>query len=154
MSVKLQYTKPTWKEAVKVATKMRKADREEVMASNKHSPIEAIEKGLDKSHFSACVVLNGTPCAIFGLIKVSPLLEKGVPWFLGTDELFKVPKMMVKEGRKTVEEMLLHCSYLENYVHCKNTKSIKWLRMLGFELEKPQVYGVMSEQFMKFHRSA
>ena len=96
------------KDALELAPKIRKGDRQEIMASNGATPLEAL---------------------------VIPSKEKGygVVWLLSSEDLFKHIKQFIKECPKWVNEMSKDYEYVYNFVDERNWKSLKWLQFLGFE---------------------
>lgn len=149
MSVKC--VKPTKEMMHTIAEDMRCADRAEVWASNHLTPIEALERGLSASDFVAVITVNDMPMAMCGLVKRDILSGKGFIWMLATEESTNHKREFLVYGRKLVDEMLNECPYLCNMVHTKNTKSIRWLRWLGFTIDEPVKYGPDDELFHLFY---
>ncbi len=137
-----------------VADNMREADRVEIMAASGQTPIQSLTRGHRISTYSAAAYINGKCVGILGLVKPSLITKRGVPWLLGTNQLFSHGKTLTSAAREGVREMLTVCPSLSNYVHCENKRSIKWLKLLGFRMEEPQEYGVNGEMFMKFTMEA
>jgi len=152
MSVK--FVKPTNELIQHVADNMRQADRIEIAASHGYTPIEALVKGVDRSKLCAVALINDEPCAVFGLVVENIVTGFGVPWLLGTDLIFKHKREFIEQTKTGVAEMLEVCPRLENWVHCKNVKSIRWLKSMGFTMSDPKPIGVNGELFMRFTKCA
>lgn len=152
MSVK--FVKPTDELIQYVADNMRQADITEIAASHGYTPIEALMKGVAISTLSSVALINSEPCAVFGLVVENIVTGFGVPWLLGTDLIFKHKREFIEHTRVGVAEMLEVCPRLENWVHCKNVKSIRWLKSMGFTMSDPEPIGVNGELFMRFTRCA
>ena len=82
--------------------------------------------------------------------------EKGAPWLLGTNLFFRTHRQLHREFLRQcpdyVNRMLIRFPRLENYVHAKNTLSIRWLKYCGFTLDMdvPELMG--GEDFYLFWR--
>lgn len=137
------------KDVPSLAERMRADDVHEIWASNHVTPQEALEQGMKHSVFCATVE-NGRPIAMFGVAVENLSDEKGSVWLLASDDLFKIKKKFLQNSRHFIDIMLEFYPRLENYVHCNNIKSIRWLKMCGAKLESPELYGVEKEFFQKF----
>ena len=148
MSVK--FVEPNFDRLVHISENMREADRIEVWASHKMTPIEAVINSVELSDMVSVAVYKTKPCAVFGLVKRDLLTGTGCPWLLGTDDIDLCKRDFILHKREGVKEMLTHCRRLENYVHVANTKSIRWLKTMGFKFGKPERLGFNGEYFVKF----
>lgn len=74
----------------------------------------------------------------------------GIPWMLATPRAEEFTRDFLIEGRRWVEEMLRRYGHLVNYVDVRNTKSVRWLRKLGFYIHDPEPFGVQQLPFHKF----
>lgn len=128
---------------------LKKSDVEEIWASHHIEPLTALQMCLEQSIFCATVE-NGYPICMFGVSAESILGEKGVIWMLSSEELDKISYRLIKHSKQFIDIMLSYYSYLENYVHIKNRKSIKWLRMCGANFSDAQPYGLDNELFYHF----
>ncbi len=90
---------------------------------------------------------DGTPVAVFGLCVVSDKLA-GVG-FLATNDVEKELRSFLIKGRKWVDAQLKKYKKLANYVYSANTKAVKWLKWLGFEVENHSGIG---EKFLYFSK--
>ena len=152
MSVK--FVKPNSDLVRYVADNMRQADRIEIAASHGYTPHEALVKGVARSKLCAVALINDEPCAVFGLVVENIVTGFGVPWLLGTDLIFKHKREFVEHTKIGVDEMIDVCPRLENWVHCENVKSIRWLKSMGFTMSDPEPIGVNGELFMRFTKCA
>lgn len=149
MSV-IKFEKPTLEMVEYIAAHMRDADRAEVWASNKKTPIESLISGWGISDLAVVVTVNDVPCVMIGLVKRDVLSGHGVPWLLGTNGALNYRRQFLKLSPPVIQEMLSICPVLYNYVHVDNKLSINWLRWLGFTICDPEPYGVSGELFHKF----
>ena len=122
------------KDALELAPKIRKGDRQEIMASNGATPLEALvipftEKGKIYS------IIGTKSEGVIGMFGSVPSKEKGygVVWLLSSEDLFKHLKQFIKECPKWVADMSKDYEHVYNFVDERNWKSLKWLQFLGFE---------------------
>lgn len=125
--------KAVLQDALDLAPKIRKTDREEIRASDNQSPLEALVKPftVDGSKIFS-IIKDGKVIGMFGS---SPCAEPdyGVAWMLSSEDLFKHTKQFIKECPHWINEMGEGYKYLYNFVDKRNWKSLKWLQYLKFE---------------------
>lgn len=132
-----------------LAPKLRESDIQEIWASNNATAYEALKEGIEKSIFCATVE-NGSPIAMFGIYADNLLGEKGNVWLLASEDLTKIQIKFLRQSKKFIKLMLEYYKMLENYVDCRNEKSIQWLRFCGAKFDEPKPYGVENKMFMRF----
>jgi hypothetical protein len=133
--------------------KLRKADWDEVYAVTGENPDSNLPHAWELSKkYRWTAMIDGEVAALFGVAKMRGAHGVGVPWMLGTDKLFSVPKVMVKEARAYTKRWMEIFGLLTNFVDCRNTKSIKWLRRVGFKFDWQKVeYGALKLPFYRFY---
>lgn len=136
---------------VSIADNMRQADVEEVWASNHHKPLQSLVRSWELSDFATVATFNGTPLVMLGLVKRDMLTGSGVVWMLGSDEVMKHKKDLLRQTKPLIDEMLTICPRLCNMVHNKNRSSIIWLKWLGFTINEPIPHGPDGELFHPFY---
>lgn len=146
----IEYRVATLADAVSIAARLRVADRLEVEASSGLDAYTAVLRSFGDSARTWVAVIDGTPECIFGISEVSP--EVGVPWMLGTDEVSKQQRALVRDAKRTVDDMQAAYSTLMNFVHIDNRHSIIWLKRLGFKFLPPIPYGHHQQLFIPFVR--
>jgi hypothetical protein len=124
-----------------VARRMRQADRDEVFASSRKSPREALEFSLSKSAEAWTVTVNGRPEVMFGVGDLNILAGVGAPWLLGTEAFEKHSVAMLRGSKKWTRQLFGRYSILRNFVDARNTASLRYLRWLGFKLFDPVEMG-------------
>lgn len=147
----VEFVKPTDEMIVTVAENMRQADVDEVTASHGHTPIQALQAGVDVSDFIVAVVIDDEPVAILGLSRCNPITDTGIPWLLSSENALKHKREFLLQSPKVIEQMLSICPNLFNFVHAENKTSVRWLKWLGFTIEEPKPIGVKKEMFHRFH---
>ncbi len=143
--------------------RMRRSDREEVEAGC-GLPIEQVVRYSIATATDGGVVFwkpsraevrpiweyqAGLVC-IFGVGPVAGEERNGIPWLLGTEELDRHPKQLLRSAGRVLKTMQRNYDRLHNYVHAKNDKSIRFLRHMGFAIGEPERWGVTGELFCEF----
>ncbi len=131
---------------------MRKADREELMASSGQSPLEALEEGYVLS--SKLYTIFNDEDRVVGVFGVAPNpLDPtiGHPWMLASDLLDGMKMTFLRQCHSYVDDLGKGYLLLMNVCDKRNTVHIKWLRWLGFTFirEHPH-YGVGRLPFLEF----
>ena len=138
-------------DVLQLAPKMRKADREEIRASNGSSPLEALVVPFTYEKSRNYTIIGTVNEGIMGMFGVAPTKdpEYGVAWLLSSENLFKHTKQFIKECPYWVLQMSEGYTYIYNWVDRRNWKSLKWLQYLGFEAkEEMKQYGVGKLPFL------
>lgn len=133
-----------------VAAAMRQADRDEVWASARSTPLRALKRSLAISPLAWAGLLDGAPVCLFGVGAVSLLSGIGSPWLLGTDAIEANAMRFLRRNRAMVGQMLAAFPVLANHVDARNHLSIRWLRWLGFTLAPAVPYGPFGLPFHPF----
>ena len=149
MATKL--VKPTLEHVRAIAADMRDEDAAEVWASHRHTPLEAMAMGFGMSDLSVVMEIDGDPLTMLGLVKGTALTGHGVPWLLSSRRALAHRREFLLQSPPIIEQMLSVCPRLSNHVHAENRLSVRWLKWLGFTVDKPQPLGVNKELFHKFH---
>ena len=124
-------------DALELSPKIRKGDRQEIMASDGASPLQALVIPFTQQGKIYSII--GTKSeGVIGMFGSTPSKEKGygVVWLLSSEDLFKHIKQFIQECPKWVTEMSKDYEYVYNFVDERNWKSLKWLQFLGFEPKK------------------
>lgn len=146
----VNFVKPNDEIIKYIADNMRAADALEVWEMSRHTPLQSIQEGLAISKYSTVAVINDIPCAVFGLAVVDILTGTGVPWLLGTDYAVKQHRVFLNHTKQGLSQMLNVCPNLFNYVHAENKISVRWLKYMGFNIEKELPIGMDGAMFHKF----
>lgn len=134
-----------------IAPLMRKADADECYATSFRNPREALEFSLAASTLAWTVLKDGEPVCMFGVGAQSLFDFTGHPWMLGTDAVDSFGREFLRQNKEYVVRMMEAHPFLVNYVDCRNKKSIKWLKWLGFIFDNPASYGTMGLPFHRFY---
>lgn len=150
--VKLDFVIPRDYHIKEIVDNLRDSDREELLASGFIDIHEALIESVRLSKTCVVACLNHKPMVIYGMFTSEVLTGNGVIWMLGVKDSLNYPRELMVYTRRVLDEMFLEYSTLMNYVHFKNTVSIKWLKALGFTICEPQLMGREGEMFHKFYR--
>jgi len=116
-----------------IANRMREADVLECRALGR-SPKQALRLGLRASSEAWTAKVDGRPEAMFGLVVTSALGGEGTPWMLGSEEIYRHPRLMIRHGERVLRRWLDSTPTLSNYVSADNLRAIRLLRRWGCEI--------------------
>lgn len=138
-----------------LATGLRACDRAEVLAATGRAPdVGTLQRCVDSSVLLWVATVESRLVCIFGVGALSVLTGLGSPWLLGTDLLDKHSRTLLRMCRRYVAEMLAVFPHLVNFVDARNTRSITWLRWLGFEIQQAEPFGAQGLPFHRFEMRA
>lgn len=132
---------------------VRQADIDEIEEALGIEMREALADCQSGSCKASKIVVDGEIVAVFGDAVYSLLGSVGVPWLISTSHVEKHPKAFLKVCKPEVADMLTRHSHLINYVDVRNTRAIRWLEWLGFQMGDPEPYGFKRYPFRKFTMS-
>lgn len=117
---------------------MREIDALECTAFGK-TPKQALRDALARSSIAWTALVDEVPEAMFGVVVESVLGQKGTPWFLGTEAVYRHGKALLSWGPGII--LRLHNSNLSlsNVVSSGNVKAIRLLKRWGFEVSDEEV---------------
>lgn len=122
---------------------MREIDRYEIEALG-GDVADSIRYGAEKSDPCAVMTVNSQPACIFGVLGDE---HTAVVWMVGTDLMDECKHQFVKRSRAIIKAMQDRFPLMSNLVSARNTKSIKWLKSVGFRVLKARNIGVNGEPF-------
>lgn len=120
-----------------IASRMRQADVNEVWASSRYTPEDALRMSLRKSAIARTGTINGVPEVMLGVGDLNVLAGVGAPWLLGTDAVETHAREFLRGSIAWRNQLLERYSTLRNFVDARNTASLRWLRWLGFTVFDP-----------------
>ena len=96
---------------------------------------------------------KGNVIGMFGVVP-SMIENTGCIWCLASSELFDVRFPFLKQCKEEVDKLFLNNFILYNFVDERNIKSIKWLKYMGFNVERePTTYGIEKRPFRYFYKA-
>jgi len=114
-----------------IARRLRAIDRLECFVAG-HTPKQALRLGLTASSIVWTATVDGRPEAMFGACPISTLEGRGRAWLLMTEEAERHQKTLVRLGWRYTQALHGHYPILENHVHARNHRAIRWLARLGY----------------------
>lgn len=145
---------PTPELLATVAATVRAPDRAELWAQARHTPEQTLALGVQRSVFTLVALFDDAPACAFGVVPGSALAGVGAPWMVGTALLDRHARQFVRHCRPVVAEMNQMFPRLRNAVDARNTRAIRWLAWLGFEIKPAVPMGPDRIPFHPFERLA
>jgi len=153
--VEVEIREPVPGDGLRLAERLRPADRDEVIATLGPVAIgPAIERCLARSQKAWAGWFKGEVVALFGVTAQSLLDGEGSPWMLGTPFFDRHPGALLVQGRRYVAEMRALFPRLVNYVDVRNRRSVRWLARMGFTIGEAVPYGAAGLPFYRFEMGA
>ncbi len=115
------------------------------------SPEEAVHQAYRKSDQPYTGLSGGCVGAMFGVAPFALLGNKGRPWMLSTDIAGKEWLCTARASKRYILNALNKYEELENFVDYRYKLSIRWLRWLGFTIEKPTPHKITGKLLCKFY---
>jgi hypothetical protein len=141
-------------DAAQLFANLRASDLAECQAYGRPGIAAGIASSVNRSALCWTGLVDGELAAIIGVAPVNMLTGIGSPWMLGTPVLDEHSRILVRRTPEYIARMLKAFPHLVNFVHAKNTTSVRWLRRLGFTLHEAVPYGPLGEPFHPFEMRA
>ena len=132
-----------------VADNVRMADVEELWASDKITPSDALQNA-SKWSTTFVALADDVPICAFGVVPYSILGSFGAPWMVGTNALDGCAKDFIRHCKTDLKGFFGEWERLYNVVDARNTKAIRWLAWLGFQIQPAVPYGPFKMMFHPF----
>lgn len=120
-----------------IARRMRRADRDEVMAASGVTPEQALRYSLDRSSVSWTALVDGRPEVMFGVADINILAGIGAVWLLGTDAVEIHFRVFLRQSIEWRRKLFERYSTLKNFVTDDNEVSKRWLKWMGATFGEP-----------------
>lgn len=115
-----------------MAGRLRAEDARELEDTYGENPYFVLGQSYAASVLCWAAVVDGETIAMFGVTPRGPA-GQGRPWMIGTKDLDRHRFKFSKGCAAVVQEMLDTFPSLENVVDCRNRKTVRWLKWLGFD---------------------
>lgn len=107
-----------------------------------------------RSHICRSVYIDEQVEAMMGIANYGNedllgLKSCGTIWGLSSSKAHNYPLSYMFYGKMLIVEALQTYEKVINYVYIDNTKSIRWLEMLGAEFSEPITYGACGEKLFR-----
>ncbi len=140
---------------VELSHTMRQADIDECWATSHSSPKEALKAGVLMSEPNGYTwwVGNRVGC-IFGVVPQYVIADIGVPWMLGSDLIDDRAHGLQFARTSIILRDWAQADYrlLRNNIDIRNERAVRWLKWMGFTVEKPRPFGPDDVLFSTFSR--
>lgn len=141
-------------DAARLFANLRPSDLAECQAYGQADIAAGIEASVRRSVLCWTAMVDGEVAAILGVAPLNILTGMGSPWMLGTPLVDRYQRVLVRKTPEYIARMLKAFPHLVNFVHARNTTSVRWLRRLGFTLHEAAPYGPLGEPFHPFELRA
>ncbi len=131
-----------------VARDISPADAAEIRAACGAAPETALRRCFSMSFRCWSVVYGGRRVFVFGLARED--WRWVTPWAFSTPEVSRFSVAFLKGSRFVASRLFARYPYMRNWVDARYTKSVLWLRFMGFTLGAPKPYGVYGMDFIPF----
>lgn len=132
---------------------VRPADEAEFWAAAHITPAEGLSMSLRYANEAWTGLHQGKVLCIYGVAGSSLLVPEGAPWMLAHQRLDRHARAFLRDCRPAVDAMLRRYRHLSNHVDARNTRAVRWLSWLGFEIHPAAPYGVDGLPFHYFEMS-
>lgn len=120
----------------KLARRLREEDRAAAAAAG-FAPRDLLYRMWRDSPYRRAALIDGQVAALWGCY--APLLcATGEAWLKTAPEVERLPLAFVKEARRELVAMLENRVELQTAVDARSERAIRFVRILGFELDPPQ----------------
>lgn len=141
-------------DAARLFANLRASDLAECQAYGHADLAASLEASVRRSILCWTGLVDGELATIIGVAPVNIITGVGSPWMLGTPVLDRYQRVLVRRTPEYIARMLKAFPHLVNFVHAKNTTSVRWLKRLGFTLHEAVPYGPLGEPFHPFEMRA
>lgn len=141
-------------DAARLFANLRPSDLTECQAYGQADIAAGIEASVRRSVLCWTALVDGEVAAILGVAPLNILTGMGSPWMLGTPLVDRYQRVLVRKTPEYIARMLKAFPHLVNFVHARNTTSVRWLRRLGFTLHEAVPFGPLGEPFHPFELRA
>jgi hypothetical protein len=137
-----------------LASRLRKADLQEIQALLGEDPLTVLERGIASSEPGYTIVdENGSPLALFGVVPDAERSSYGLIWLLGSRGLLSHSFSFLRQCRAWVELLQERYAVLWNCVDARNETHLRWLEWCGFQrVRRIDQHGVEQRPFYEFRR--
>ena len=142
----------TYEDCLTLAPNLRQEDKDEVWESHGYLPEEALIISFKASPNAQVGTINGEIVCMFGVAPDEDS-HRGSPWMLASDLIKDVSGEFLRRDKEVLRGMSAGYTFLFNYAWSKNTMHLRWLKWLGFTIDKdPVPIGRNREIFYGFYK--
>jgi GNAT superfamily N-acetyltransferase len=130
------------------AIELREGDAREIAALGL-SKEEGLQRSLDRAAWAEAYLVAGEVAAIAGVSIGSLLGAEAIPWLVTGRPVERHKRAFLRLTRAGVARILRQFPVLINHVHAEYAEALRWLRWLGFTIERPAPHGPRGELFCR-----
>ena len=136
-----------------IAPILRKADKQECLATTGQMPLSILHTALLYGDMTLTLrTPKGERIGICG-VAPSPFEKAGVIWMCATDAIMKHQIAFLRRSKDALDYLGADYDILHNCVDARNTVHMKWLKWMGFHfIKRHEAYGVEKRPFYEFIR--
>ena len=136
----------TSQDALELAQNMREADRQELWAAERRTPLEALQFAMKASEVCRCLRVDGEVAMMWG---IAPVFEQTwTVWLLTAEVVDRKPVAFWRTLRSQLVELLSFYPVLCNMVDARYLRALKALSRVCFTVYPAEAYG---EDGLPFH---
>lgn len=130
------------------------ADRQELRSATGQPTLDTLMLSREVSHECYVALIDGYAVAIFGCAMGDwDAATYAHPWAIFTNRCRSHPREIMRVAREFVNRWSRWYPYLTNLVDARNTRAIRWLESLGFEMrESTTEYATDESPFIRFEK--
>lgn len=146
------YVRPSVeRDAYCLAPRLRQADLMEIDAASGENALQALVRGYERSYQPYTMLVEDQVIGMFGAVPTDRDSITAAVWLLSTDDLFNIRYQFLRNSHLWLDCLHKPFSVLFNYVDCRNTVHIRWLKWCNFKfIAKHDQFGVKKEPFYEF----
>jgi hypothetical protein len=138
-----------------LAETLRDKDRTEILNLG-FGVKKALWRAYRNSIMCRTALVDAKVAAIWGLAiglrhGVSPLSDLGVPWLHTSAAIEAVPVSFIKVAKTELAAMRALRPKLESYVAADYAQAVKFLKIIGFTVDKAEPVGLGGAPYCRFH---
>lgn len=131
----------TLEQALSIMGRIRQADLDEHEVAVGGNIEDSLRTGLAISTQTWAGEVDGKVICVCGVAPVPGMEGSGAVWLVSTTDMEAAPAQFLRLSKKVLAQMLDLYGHLFNFADVRNTKALRWLVWLGFDIYEPIAYG-------------
>jgi hypothetical protein len=134
-----------------LAPRPREQNKAELLAATGRDALTALTARFANSKRCWTMLHRGKIIAMFGVSHVRNQRSYGRIWMLGSDDLFRQGRVLLRDGPIWLREMMHGHTVLCNFIDARNESYVRWLKRLGFRFVQLHAkFGLAKQPFWEF----
>lgn len=131
-----------------LAPRLRALDVCDVIDRMGITPVQLLQKSIAISSHSWCWLADGKPVCMFGFRTDNIMAASATPWLLASNEIERVHRAFWLQSKDFIAYARSRFARITGQVDVRNTRSITWLRRLGFTVHAD---ATVTDNGLRFH---